>query len=92
VQRDVVDLFTGCKVAPYQIEPGYLARVVGINPSVDALNNSPRNGSTVCQIINTDYDSGDNSVTLDLDAEPYSMFKAIAAAHRPKGSPYLRKL
>jgi hypothetical protein len=80
VQRDVVDLFTGCKVAPYQIEPGYLARVVGINPSVDALNNSPRNGSTVCQIINTGYDSSDNSVTIDLDAQPWSVFKAIAAA------------
>lgn len=78
VQRDVVDLFTGLKVAPYQIEPGYLARVVGINPSVDALNNSPRNGSTVCQIVNTDYDSSDNSATLDLDAEPWSVFKAIA--------------
>jgi hypothetical protein len=80
VQRDVVDLFTGCKVAPYQIEPAYLARVVGINPSVDALNNSPRNGSTVCQIVNTDYDSSDNSATIDLDAEPWSLFKAISAA------------
>jgi hypothetical protein len=92
VQRRIVDLFTGRRVAPYQIEPGYLARVVGVNPSVDALNNSPRNGSTVCQIINTDYDSGDNSVTLDLDAEPYSMARAIKAAQRPKGSPYLRKI
>lgn len=67
VQRRIVDLFTGRRVAPYQIEPGYLARVVGINPSVDALNNSPRNGSTVCQIVATDY-ANDNSVTLDLDA------------------------
>jgi hypothetical protein len=91
VQRDVVDLFTGCKVAPYQIEPGYLCRVVGINPSVDALNNSPRNGSTVCQVVNTDYDSSANSATIDLDAEPWSVFKAIAAAKKPKGSPYLRK-
>lgn len=90
VQRDIVDLFTGRRVAPYQIEPGYLARVVGINPSVDALNNSPRNGSTVCQLVNTDYDSSDNSVTLDLDAQPWSVFKAIAAAQR-KPSPYLRR-
>lgn len=80
VQRDIVDLFTGCKVAPYQVQPGYLVRVVGINPSVDTLNNSPRNGSTVCLIINTDYDSSDNSVTLDLDALPWSVFRAIAAA------------
>lgn len=80
VQRDIVDLFTGCTVAPYQIEPGYLVRVVGINPSVDTLNNSPRNGSTVCLIVNTDYDSSDNSATLDLDALPWSVFRAIAAA------------
>lgn len=89
VQRDVVDLFTGCKVAPYQIEPGYLARVVGINPSVDTLNDSPRNGSTVCLIVNTDYDSTDNSATCDLDALPWSVFRAIAAVKRRR-NPYLR--
>lgn len=91
VQRDVVDLFTGCKVAPYQIEPGYLARVVGVNPSVDTLNNSPRNGSTVCQIVNTSYDSSDNSATVDLDAQPWSVFKAIAAAAK-KATPQRRAL
>lgn len=91
VQRDIVDLFTGRRVAPYQIEPGYLARVVGINPSVDTLNNSPRNGSTICQIVNTDYDSTDNSVTLALDAMPWSVFKAIAAAQAPKKPRYLRR-
>jgi hypothetical protein len=80
VQRAIVDLFTGRRVQPYQIEPGYLVRMVGINPSVDALNNSPRNGSTICQIVNTDYDSDDNSVTLDLDSLPWSVFRAIAAA------------
>jgi hypothetical protein len=89
VQRDIVDLFTGCKVAPYQIKPGYLVRVVGLNPSVDTLNDSPRNGSTVCQIVNTDYDSGDNSVTLDLDTLPWSVFRAIATVKRRR-NPYIR--
>lgn len=90
VQRDIVDLWTGCKVAPYQIEPGYMVRVVGVNPSVDALNNSPRNGSTICQLISTDYDSSENSVTLDLDAESWSVFKAIAAASKKKATPQRR--
>lgn len=91
VQRDIVDLFTGRKVAPYQIEPGYLVRVVGINPSVDTLNNSPRNGSTVCQLVNTDYDSSDNSVTLDLDAMPWSIFKAISSASDSANATRIRR-
>ena len=91
VQRDIVDLVTGCKVPPCKLKAGELVRVVGINPSVDTLNNSPRNGSTICQIVGTDYDSTDNSVVLSLDAMPWSVFKAIAQAQKPKKPVYLRR-
>jgi hypothetical protein len=86
VARSVVDLFTGRRVQPFEIEPAYLCRIVGINPSRDALNSSPRNGSTLCRIITTDYDADSNSVSIDLDSEPWSMYKAIAKA-KPKPTP-----
>jgi hypothetical protein len=89
ISRVVVDMFTGRRVEPWEIEPGYVANIVGINPHRDALNSSPRNGSTICRIVTNDYDGAAHAASLDLDSEPWSMFKAIAAANRRK-SPYLR--
>jgi hypothetical protein len=82
VSREVVDMWTGRRVAPHQIKPGYVANIVGINPHRDALNSSPRNGSTICRIMANDYDTASNSASLDLDSEPWSMFKAIARANK----------
>lgn len=91
VSRPVVDLWTGRTVQPYEIEPGYIARIVGVNPSRDALNNSPRNGSSLCRIVNTEYSAASHSVSIDLDSVPYSMARAIKAA-KPKPLPrYLRR-
>lgn len=83
VQRDVVDLFTGRSVQPYEIEPGYLCRVVGVDPSPDALNATESNGASVCRIVTTDYSADDHSVDIDLDSVPWSMFRAIAQAAKP---------
>lgn len=80
VSRQVVDLFTGRRVEPFEIEPGYICRIVGVSPTLDALNNNPRNGSTLCRIVTTDYDSGSHSVSIALDSEPWSMARAIARA------------
>jgi hypothetical protein len=85
VAREVVDLYTGRRVQPYEIEPGYVCRIVGVNPSRDALNNNPRNGSTLCRIVTTTYSADNHSVDIDLDSEPWSMFRAIAQAAKPKG-------
>jgi hypothetical protein len=80
VAREVVDLYTGRRVQPYEIEPGYICRIVGVNPSRDALNNNPRNGSTLCRIVSTSYSASSHSVDCELDSEPWSMFRAIANA------------
>lgn len=90
VARPVVDLFTGRRVQPYEIEPGYLCRIVGVNPSRDALNNNPRNGSTLCLIVATDYDADAHATTVALDSEPWSMFRAIAKAKPTTGIPQRR--
>lgn len=93
ISRPIVDLWTGRTVQPFEIEPACLIRLVGINPSPDALNTSlTPNGSTICRIVNTDYDGESNSVDLDLDEVPYSMAQAIrvARARRKKGLPQRR--
>lgn len=80
VSRSIVDLFTGRRVEPFEIEPSYLCRIVGVNPSADALNNTSRNGSTLCRIVSADYDAGSHSVSIALDSVPWSMARAIARA------------
>jgi hypothetical protein len=84
INRPIVDLHTGRRVQPFEIEPGYMIRLVGINPSPDALNTSlTPNGSTICRIVTNDYDGSANAADLDLDAVPYSMAQAIRVArHR----------
>lgn len=81
ISRPIVDLWTGRTVQPYEIEPACLIRLVGIDPTPDALNTSLiPNGSTICRIVNTSYNGDDHSVDLDLDAVPYSMAQAIRVA------------
>lgn len=87
IGRPVVDLWTGRRVQPYEIEPGYICRIAGVNPSRDALNSSPRNGNTLCRIVTTNYDSDSHSVSIDLDSEPWSMARAIAKAKPTPTSP-----
>lgn len=87
VAREVVDLFTGRRVQPYEIEPGYLCRLVGIDPEPDALNVTAPNGGTVCRIVTTDYDADTHAVSLDLDSTSWSLFRAIARANRHTGRP-----
>lgn len=84
VSRLVVDEWTGRRVEPWEIQVGYIANIVGINPNRDSLNSSPRNGSTICRIVANDYSGSEHSASLDLDSEPWSMFKAIAAANKKK--------
>ena len=90
VSRPVVDLWTGRTVQPFEIQPGYIARIVGVNPSRDALNNSPRNGSSLCRIVSTDYSAGSHSVSIALDSVPYSMARAIKAAKQRPIPRFLR--
>ena len=90
ISRKVVDQFTGRLVEPWDIEPGYVARISGANPQRDALNSSPRNGSTLCRIVTNDYDGATHSASIDLDSEPWSMFKAIAAANARRTPPQRR--
>ena len=85
ISRPIVDLHTGRRVQPFEIQPGYMIRLVGVDPTPDALNTSlTPNGSTICRIVTVDYDGDAGAADLDLDAVPPSTAQAIRYARHKR--------
>ncbi|MFG1776608.1 hypothetical protein ACGFIG_09285 [Micromonospora sp. NPDC049048] len=84
VRRPVRDLVTGRMVQPWEIRPGQLIRVRGIQPYPDSLNASTRDGVTTFQIAATSYSASRAEATLDLDSYAPSVARALAALARRK--------
>lgn len=78
IARPILDLDSGSMVAPWEIRPGYLIRVRGVLPRIDALNNSSRDGVTVFRVAAVDFRASDAAATLDLDAYSASTARALA--------------
>jgi hypothetical protein len=78
VSRPIRDLVTGALVQPFEIEPGNLIRVRGIESYPDALNASSNDGQTVFRIWSMEYDSDSNSASLELDTWSRTTANAIA--------------
>lgn len=91
IERPVLDLWTGRYVQPYEVEPGCLIRLVGLDPNPDALNAATANGVTVCRIVQTDYDGGKNAVDCDLDGIPLSLLRAIMNTRKNR-QPVIRRV
>lgn len=81
ITRPVLDLETGMTVQPWEICPG-LVRVRGVAPSVDALNASARDGSTVFRIRAARFDTDSASAILDLDSYAQSSARFLADLRR----------
>jgi hypothetical protein len=80
--RQIVDLYTGRTINPWEVKPAYLIRMVGVEPTADGLNVSTvtPNGSTICRIVNKSFDG--DAVQLDLDSTPWGVFRTIGEARR----------
>jgi hypothetical protein len=78
VSRPIRDLTTGRLVEPFEIEPGELIRVLGVESYPDALNASSNDGQTVFRIWSMEYDSDSASATLELDTYSRTTANAIA--------------
>jgi hypothetical protein len=77
VARPILDRDTGEYVQPWEIRPGNLIRVRGVQLNIDWLNPAPgRNGVTVFRIVAADAGS-DGVATLELDAFSPSMARAL---------------
>jgi len=73
-----VDLFTGRPAMPWEILPGNLIRVRGIQPQLNALNPSTRDGVTVFRIVSNEYRASAAAAELELDSFAPSTARALA--------------
>lgn len=79
ISRPIVDNVAGRMVNPWEIRPGSLIRVRGVESYPDALNSDGRDGLTVFKIAATSYSASDATATLDLDAYAPSVSRVLAA-------------
>jgi hypothetical protein len=77
VNRPIRDLVTGRMVEPFEIEPGELIRVRGIESYPDALNASSNDGLTVFRIWSVTYNSDGHTASLELDTDSRSTTNAL---------------
>lgn len=80
VARPVFDRDRGRHVQPWEIKPGHLIRVRGVQPEIDWLNTS-RNGQTIFRVVAVDA-SSDGSASLELDTFAPSVARSLATRPR----------
>lgn len=78
VSRPVWDRDQCRYVAPHEIEPGYVARVLGIGSSVSEATADTVDGNTVFRLVATDYSSDDGSARLDLGVAALTAEQIVA--------------
>jgi len=82
IRRPIVDFRSGRMVNPWEIRPGELIRVKGVESYPDSLNSDGRDGITVFKIAATSYSSADNAATLELDSYTPSVARMLAKVKR----------
>jgi hypothetical protein len=78
IARKIVDFDTGRMVNPWEIKPGYLIRVRGLESSVDAISGTARDGTTIFKIAAVEYSVSDASAQLELDTDLPTMTKWVS--------------
>lgn len=81
IGRPILDNDTGRMVMPWEIKPGYLIRVQGVNPRVDALNPMARDGVTIFKVVSAEYNGGDGTASLELDSQSRTIANALRNLH-----------
>lgn len=91
VARPILDHVKGRMVMPWEIVPGTLVRVRGVQPSVDSLNQATRDGVTVFRIVSVDFRASDAAATLELDSYSHSVARALAKLATPTAASASRR-
>jgi hypothetical protein len=78
----ISNLVSGRMIQPWEIRPGKLIRVRGVQPNVDSLNPTGRNGVTVFRVKAVDYRVSTGTAELELDEYPVSTQHALASVSR----------
>jgi hypothetical protein len=84
IARPIVDFTSGRWIQPWQIRPGELIRVRGLQPYVDALNRSTRDGYSVFKIVSVEYSTSTGSAVLELDRYTPTVARALAELARQR--------
>lgn len=82
IARPIYDADTGRWVKPFNIRPGSLIRVRGIQPTPDTLNATSPDGTTVFRIVAVNYDSDARQAVLELDTYTLDQQQAIADLYK----------
>jgi hypothetical protein len=85
IARPIYDGLTGRMAYPWEILPGHLIRVRGIQPRVDALNPTGRDGVSVFRVVAVSFSASDGVATLELDSHPPSVARSLADLHARRG-------
>lgn len=78
VARPILDRARGRTVQPWEIRPGALIRVRGIQPRPNSLNATTRDGVTVFRVVGVTYRASSASAELELDSYPPTVARALA--------------
>ena len=78
VARKVFDHKTGRWVEPFEILPGYLARVSGVSPRPNTLNENQPEGAAVFRVVSNDYSASSASSRLELNTFTVDERRAVA--------------
>lgn len=82
IARPIQDNLTARTVMPWEILPGHLIRVRGVEPRVDAINPTDRDGITIFRVISVDFNAASGVATLELDSSVRTVTRAIADIQR----------
>lgn len=71
-------------VKPFEIRPGWNARVFGVQPKRDTLNSGAQDGSTIFRIVSMNFDTNDGVAVCELDTPELTQMRAIARLARSR--------
>lgn len=78
VTQPILDILGGRMVSPWEIRPGSLVRVRGVESQTDSLNSNGRDGLTIFKIAAMTYEASSATATLDLDTFAPTVARRIA--------------
>jgi len=82
ITQRIYDAFAGRWVRPWNIRPGSLIRVRGIQPTPDNLNTTSPDGTTVFRVVVASYDHDARRAVLELDTYSLDQQQAIAQLYK----------
>lgn len=92
ISRPIIDLVDGRWVQPWQIRAGELIRVREVQPRVDALTATTRDGISIFRVASREYSTASATAVLELDEYTLSTARALAGGRKKTGRVGARRL